>query len=82
MSYVYILDFLKIEEEVDRNDIKKDIDTLGEQLVSENNPSAYNQGLMELGALVCTPQNPKCEVCPLKAYCESNKTDIQKSTTT
>ncbi len=72
----------KIEEEVDRNDIKKDIDTLGEQLVSENNPSAYNQGLMELGALVCTPQNPKCEVCPLKAYCESNKTDIQKSTTT
>ena len=67
----------KIEEEVDRNDIKKVIDELGDKLVSLNNPSAYNQGLMELGALVCTPQNPKCEVCPVIAYCESNKVGIQ-----
>ncbi len=29
----------------------------------------FNQGLMELGALICTPKNPKCEVCPIKEDC-------------
>lgn len=32
-------------------------------------PGAFNEGLMELGALVCTPRNPKCLSCPLRARC-------------
>jgi A/G-specific adenine glycosylase len=28
-----------------------------------------NQSLMELGALVCTPRNPQCEICPVKKLC-------------
>src|SRR5437588_439976 len=32
-------------------------------------PRALNQGLMELGALVCKPRNPSCEACPLRADC-------------
>jgi A/G-specific adenine glycosylase len=32
-------------------------------------PRALNQGLMELGALVCTPRNPSCLVCPLREQC-------------
>jgi A/G-specific adenine glycosylase len=32
-------------------------------------PGAFNEGLMELGALVCNPRKPKCEICPLKAQC-------------
>ena len=31
--------------------------------------SAYNQALMDLGALVCTPKAPSCENCPLAAIC-------------
>ena len=31
--------------------------------------SFFNQSMMELGALVCTPRNPKCESCPLKQLC-------------
>jgi A/G-specific adenine glycosylase len=31
--------------------------------------SAYTQGLMDLGATVCTRSRPKCEVCPLKKDC-------------
>lgn len=30
---------------------------------------AYTQGLMDLGATVCTPRAPRCEVCPLRADC-------------
>ena len=32
-------------------------------------PAAFNEGLMELGALVCTPAAPKCLVCPLRDLC-------------
>ena len=40
-----------------------------------NNPtqmSYYTQALMELGALVCTPKNPQCHVCPLVHNCEAH----------
>ena len=33
------------------------------------NCSALNQSLMELGALVCTPRNPQCAICPAKKLC-------------
>jgi A/G-specific adenine glycosylase len=31
--------------------------------------SYLNQSLMELGALVCTPRNPQCQICPVKKFC-------------
>jgi A/G-specific adenine glycosylase len=36
--------------------------------------SLLNQSLMELGALVCTPQNPGCGICPIKGYCTAFET--------
>lgn len=35
-------------------------------------PAAINQAAMELGALVCTPREPKCLICPLAACCVAN----------
>jgi A/G-specific adenine glycosylase len=35
--------------------------------------SALNQSLMELGALVCTPRNPQCLICPVKKLCVAFK---------
>ena len=32
-------------------------------------PRDFNQGLMEIGALVCTPRNPDCGSCPLRSHC-------------
>jgi A/G-specific adenine glycosylase len=31
--------------------------------------SHLNQSLMELGALICTPRNPQCQICPVKKLC-------------
>ena len=44
---------------------------LAEDLVqnSKSNCSHLNQSLMELGALVCTPRNAQCLVCPVKKLC-------------
>ena len=33
--------------------------------------SAYNQGMMDFGAIQCTPQSPKCLICPLSETCEA-----------
>ena len=35
-------------------------------------PSLHNQAMMELGALICTPKNPKCGQCPLRARCRAH----------
>lgn len=37
-------------------------------------PGDFNQAMMELGALVCTPTNPACANCPLSATCRARRT--------
>jgi A/G-specific adenine glycosylase len=37
--------------------------------VSAMSPGVFNQALMELGALICRPQSPRCHGCPLAADC-------------
>ena len=34
-------------------------------------PSDFNQGMMDLGAMICTPSKPACEVCPIAALCRA-----------
>lgn len=38
----------------------------------------FNQGLMELGALICRPKEPLCSVCPVKDFCQAYKQGIQE----
>jgi len=42
---------------------------LAEQLMPARHPGDFNQAMMELGALVCTPARPLCEGCPLRRVC-------------
>ena len=35
-------------------------------LVTKTDPSDYTQAIMELGAIVCTPQSPSCSTCPVR----------------
>lgn len=38
-------------------------------VVDPQRPGDFNQALMELGALVCTPRNPNCAACPVAGHC-------------
>lgn len=40
--------------------------------------SAFTQGLMELGALVCIPGHPRCDACPLQAECKAHMLGIEE----
>ncbi len=45
--------------------------SLAESLLPADNMVAYTQGLMDLGATVCTRSKPKCDVCPLQTDCQA-----------
>jgi len=40
-----------------------------EELLSKSRPGDFNQAMMELGATVCLPREPRCQVCPVREWC-------------
>ena len=49
----------------------------GQELLPAHRPGDFNQALMELGATVCLPRNPRCLVCPWSSHCEALKSGVQ-----
>ena len=52
---------------------------LAKEIMDAKNIRDYNQGIMEFGALQCTPKNPDCNSCPLQKSCvalATNRIDI------
>jgi len=41
-------------------------------------PGAFNEAMMELGATVCTPSSPRCETCPVAAWCVASRDGLQR----
>ena len=48
-----------------------------EALLPRTNAGDVNQALMELGSLVCTPRNPRCEACPVSSLCPTFAAGLQ-----
>jgi A/G-specific adenine glycosylase len=60
---------LAVREEVQSPPVMRRLWEEAGALARAKSPGDLNQALMELGAMVCTPRAPLCEVCPLKARC-------------
>jgi A/G-specific adenine glycosylase len=50
---------------------EKKIRSMAATLLDQRRPGDFNQAMMELGALVCTPTTPNCPACPLKKHCHA-----------
>jgi A/G-specific adenine glycosylase len=61
--------FWGLEEDVSKPATRKKIEGLLTNSFPHGHARAFNQGLMELGALVCTPHSPSCGACPLQQGC-------------
>uniref|UniRef100_UPI0040494A4D A/G-specific adenine glycosylase n=1 Tax=Candidatus Pelagibacter sp. TaxID=2024849 RepID=UPI0040494A4D len=59
--------YLKSESQIQKENLIKRKKVLG----TSSRSSDYAQALMELGALVCKPNNPMCEKCPISKNCKS-----------
>jgi len=55
-------------------DAKPELNALAGSLVTAYRPGDWAQALMDLGATVCRPKSPLCELCPISAWCEGRKT--------
>lgn len=60
---------LHITEDISLPKTRKIFEEAVEQLIDDKDPSAFNQGLMDLGAQICTPTSPKCLLCPVRDFC-------------
>lgn len=47
--------------------------------IPKGKASSFNQAVMELGALICTPSHPQCSLCPIRDFCKARKLGIQET---
>ncbi len=62
-----------IEGEPRKKPAKAEIWGRAGELVDPERPGDFNQGLMELGSLVCSPTRPKCLICPVRHHCRAQE---------
>ena len=63
-----------IDTPINTTEGKKVFAALAQELLPSTEASAYNQAIMDFGAIQCTPQSPHCERCPLMESCEAFRT--------
>jgi A/G-specific adenine glycosylase len=56
---------------------QKKLWAFAEQLLPQRETGAFNQALMELGSLVCSPRSPDCRQCPVMSLCPTFREGLQ-----
>lgn len=49
------------------------LQSIAEKYLDRKSPGEWNQAMMELGAMVCTPRSPQCLLCPVARFCQARK---------
>lgn len=83
--YRVLARYFGIDTPINSTQGKKEFAALAQSLLpsskASDSPSsfspvaAYNQAMMDFGAIQCTPQSPKCLLCPLAETCEAMRTN-------
>ena len=60
-----------IDTPINSTEGKKVFSALAQSLLPEKQASSFNQAMMDFGAIQCTPQSPRCIVCPLQETCDA-----------
>jgi A/G-specific adenine glycosylase len=61
--------FFGVDTPIDSHAGKKQFAELAQSLLPTDNAASYNQSIMDFGAVVCKPQQPACDDCPLQKKC-------------
>ncbi|MEO8053362.1 MAG: A/G-specific adenine glycosylase [Acidobacteriota bacterium] len=59
------------------NDGNADAQPLADRLLDRHDPARWNQAVMELGATICLPREPRCAECPVVAHCAARHAGTQ-----
>ena len=63
--------YFGIDTPIDSTEGKKLFAALADEMLDKKHPAVYNQGIMDFGAIQCTPQSPDCLFCPLVGSCSA-----------
>src|ERR1044071_3916981 len=66
-----------IEEPVDSPAGEKILWGLADEHLPKGHAGDYNQALMDLGATICVPKNPRCLICPVRELCKARENGTQ-----
>ncbi len=58
---------------IDTTEGKKIFQQVASETMEKTAPEIYNQAIIEFGALLCTPRQPKCDICPVSINCVALK---------
>ncbi|MDO3412646.1 A/G-specific adenine glycosylase [Saccharibacillus sp. CPCC 101409] len=61
--------YFLIEDDIAKPKTRIAMEKMIPALIPEGRASDFNQALMELGALICTPKSPHCLICPVMEHC-------------
>ena len=64
-----------IDADLRQPSTRRQLQRLADALVPAGRAGAFNEALMELGALVCRPKNPLCGECPIRRFCRAFQQD-------
>lgn len=68
---------LASREDIMKAKVRTAVERALEEVIPKEYPGDFNQGLIELGAIVCVPNGePKCGECPVAAFCRARKEEI------
>jgi A/G-specific adenine glycosylase len=66
-----------IDDDPGRPSTQRRLEKLGLAMLPPGRAGDFNQSLMDLGTLVCTPANPRCLICPIVNLCQAQREGIQ-----
>jgi len=68
--------YLGDHSEIDKAKTKNYFTEILDRWIAGHNPGSFNQAMMDLGSLVCTPKNPHCNECPVSDLCIANELNL------
>ena len=77
--YRVLARYFDIDVPINSSQGKRVFAELAQSLLPQSEAVAYNQGIMDFGAMVCTPMAPRCAECPLMVSCaafRSGRVDV------
>ena len=64
------------EGDIQASSTRQRLQQSAQDLLDISNPSNHNQAMMELGAVVCIPREPKCKFCPVSNDCRAHSSGL------
>lgn len=66
-----------VTDDISQVRTRKKFEFIVTEVISSEYPGEFNQALMDLGATLCTPRTPKCQLCPVKKHCIAFEKGVQ-----